>query len=267
MTTSIQGKSAFPESHPLALGCAGRSMPRPVSDFLQRADVIFGIGCSFARTNFGATMPGGKTYVHATLDVGDVNKDVPVRFALVGDAGLVLDALVDAVSDRLGGRPRGRAQAVAAEIASGRAAWLAEWLPKLTSDSTPLSPYRVIWELMHTVDVRNTIIKVVDDPGIDVTWIDRPKPSAPSPLDAAVLRPIEQVTSEFWPGVPVMPLMATGASDSLYLRNAGIPSYGVSGLFAELNDNRAHGRDERVAVPQFYESLQFLYVLVKRLAT
>ena len=158
VTTSIQGKSAFPESHPLALGCAGRSMPRPVSDFLQRADVIFGIGCSFARTNFGATMPGGKTYVHATLDVGDVNKDVPVRFALVGDAGLVLDALVDAVSDRLGGRPRGRAQAVAAEIASGRAAWLAEWLPKLTSDSTPLSPYRVIWELMQTVDVRNTII-------------------------------------------------------------------------------------------------------------
>ena len=116
-------------------------------------------------------------------------------------------------------------------------------------------------------DVRNTIIKVVDDPGIEVTWIDRPKPSAPSPLDAAVLRPIEQVTSEFWPGVPVMPLMATGASDSLYLRNAGIPSYGVSGLFSEINDSRAHGRDERVAVPQFYESLQFLYALVKRLAS
>jgi acetylornithine deacetylase/succinyl-diaminopimelate desuccinylase-like protein len=116
-------------------------------------------------------------------------------------------------------------------------------------------------------DVRNAIVKVLNDPGIEVTWIDRPKPSAPSPLDSAIIGPIEQVTNEFWPGVPVMPLMATGASDSLYLRNAGIPSYGVSGLFAEINDSRAHGRDERVGVAEYYESLQFLYALVKRLAS
>ena len=116
-------------------------------------------------------------------------------------------------------------------------------------------------------EVRNTIVKVVSDPGIEVTWIDRPKPSAPSPLDAAVMGPIEKVTSEFWPGVPVLPLMGTGATDSLYLRNAGIPSYGVSGLFGELKDSRAHGRDERVGIAEFYDSLQFLYVLVKRLAS
>jgi acetolactate synthase-1/2/3 large subunit len=158
VTTSIDGKSAFPESHPLALGCAGRSMPRPVHDFLQRADVIFGVGCSFTRTNFGATMPAGRTIVHATLDVGDINKDIPVQHALVGDAALTLEAVAAAVSDRLGGRPRGRMQAVAAEIASGREAWLAEWQPRLTADETPLSPYRVIWDLLHTVDVRNTVI-------------------------------------------------------------------------------------------------------------
>jgi acetylornithine deacetylase/succinyl-diaminopimelate desuccinylase-like protein len=116
-------------------------------------------------------------------------------------------------------------------------------------------------------EVRNTIVKVLNDPGIEVTWIDRPKPSSPSALDAAVIGPIEKVTSEFWPGVPVMPLMGTGATDSLYLRNAGIPSYGVSGLFGELNDSRAHGRDERVGIAEFYDSLQFLYVLVKRLAS
>jgi acetylornithine deacetylase/succinyl-diaminopimelate desuccinylase-like protein len=116
-------------------------------------------------------------------------------------------------------------------------------------------------------DVRNTLINVLNDPGVEVSWIDKPKPSAATTIDPAVLRPIEQVTNDFWPGVPVMPLMATGASDSLYLRNAGIPSYGVSGLFADLNDSRAHGRDERVAVPAFYDSLQFLYVLVKRLAS
>ena len=116
-------------------------------------------------------------------------------------------------------------------------------------------------------DVRATLIKVLNDPAIEVTWIDKPKPSPPSPLSAAVMQPIEQVTSQFWPGVAVMPLMATGASDSLYLRNAGIPSYGVSGLFSEINDNRAHGRDERVAIQQFYDSAQFLYVLVKRLTS
>ena len=158
VTTTIEGKSAFPEDHPLALGCAGRSMPRPVHDFLHRADVIFGIGCSFARTNFGAVIPSGPTIVHATLDPGDVNKDVPADHALIGDAGLTLDALVAAVSDRLGGRPRGRGEAVAGEIAAGREAWLDEWRPRLTAGESPLSPYRVIWDLLHTVDAANTIV-------------------------------------------------------------------------------------------------------------
>jgi acetylornithine deacetylase/succinyl-diaminopimelate desuccinylase-like protein len=115
-------------------------------------------------------------------------------------------------------------------------------------------------------DVRASIVKVVNDPGIEVTWIDKAKPSAPSVLLTAVMKPVEEVTREFW-GVPVIPTMATGASDSLYLRNAGIPSYGVSGLFSEVGDSRAHGRDERVAVASFYDSLQFLYTLVKRMAS
>jgi thiamine pyrophosphate-dependent acetolactate synthase large subunit-like protein len=158
VTTTIQGKSAFPENHPLALGCAGRSMPRPVWDALQNADVIFGIGCSLARTNYGVTMPTGKTMIQATLDAGDINKDVPVQHALIGDAGLTLDALIAAVSERLGGTPRGRGDALTRQIATGREQWLAEWNPKLTSDETPISPYRVIWDLLHTVDVKNTII-------------------------------------------------------------------------------------------------------------
>lgn len=158
VTTTINGKSAFPESHGLSLGCAGRSRPLPVQEFLQRADVIFGVGCSFARTSFGTAMPPGKVLVHATLDAADVNKDVPVQHALLGDAALTLEALVAAVSDRLGGRPRGRRVEVEAEIARLRRAWLATWNERLTSCSVPLSPYRVIWDLLHTVDVRNTII-------------------------------------------------------------------------------------------------------------
>jgi thiamine pyrophosphate-dependent acetolactate synthase large subunit-like protein len=158
VTTTIQGKSAFPETHRLSLGCAGRSMPRPVHDFLQGADVIFGIGCSLARTNYGVTMPTGKTMIQATLDANDINKDVPVQYALVGDAALTLDALIAAVSDRLGGKSRDRADGIAREIATGREKWLAEWKPKLTSDETPINPYRVVWDLLHTVDPKNTII-------------------------------------------------------------------------------------------------------------
>ena len=158
VTTSLGGKSAFPENHPLALGSANRTHTRGVHEFLKNADTIFGIGCSFTRTTFGVKMPPGKTYIHATLDPADLNKDVTADHALVGDAELTLRALIGAVGKRLGGVPRGRRASVEAQIADINGRWLAEWMPKLTSNDTPLSPYRVIWELMHTVDVANTII-------------------------------------------------------------------------------------------------------------
>ena len=103
-------------------------------------------------------MPEGKSFIHATLDPADINKDVPVEHALVGDADLTLKALVESIRDRLKGKPRGRAEQVVAEIKEIKEGWMAEWLPKLTSNEAPLSPYRVIWDLMHTVDVANTII-------------------------------------------------------------------------------------------------------------
>jgi thiamine pyrophosphate-dependent acetolactate synthase large subunit-like protein len=158
VTTSLQGKSAFPENHPLSLGSGGRSLPKPVHHFVQNADVIFGIGCSFATTTYGIAFPAGKTVIHATLDSADINRYVPADYALVGDADLTLDALLAEVGARLDGTPRGRADAVADEIASVREEWLEEWMPKLTSNETPLSPYRVIWDLLHTVDVANTVI-------------------------------------------------------------------------------------------------------------
>jgi acetolactate synthase-1/2/3 large subunit len=157
-TTSLEGKSAFPEDHPLSLGSGGRAMPGQVHQHLLDADVIFGVGCSFSRTSFGIQFPAGKTYVHATLDPLDLNKDVPARYALIGDAKLTLAALVEAVSERLGGRPRGRREEVVSRIRTQRDTWMQRWLPKLTDNTSPLSPYRVLWDLQHTVDVANTII-------------------------------------------------------------------------------------------------------------
>jgi thiamine pyrophosphate-dependent acetolactate synthase large subunit-like protein len=158
VTTSIQGKSAFPENHPLSLGCAGRSIPKPAWDFLQNSDVILGIGCSFSSTNYGTTMPKGKTIIHATLDSLDLNKDIEADHAIIGDAALILDGLIAEVKDRLKGKARGRANAIAAQIAKLKQSWIEDWTPKLTDTSTPINPYRVIWDMMHTLDVPNTIM-------------------------------------------------------------------------------------------------------------
>jgi acetolactate synthase-1/2/3 large subunit len=158
-TTSLEGKSAFPEDHPLSLGSGGRAMPEPVYKHVMDADVIFGIGCSLGRTSYGIQFPQqGSKYVHATIDPKDINKDVNASHALIGDAQLTLKMLIEAVKERLpGGKPRGNAAAVAAKIQEQRKPWLERWMPKLTSNDTPLSPYRVIWDLIHTVDVANTI--------------------------------------------------------------------------------------------------------------
>jgi acetolactate synthase I/II/III large subunit len=155
--TSLEGKSAFDETHPLALGAGGAAMPETVRRFLDDADVIFGVGCSFSESSFAIKMPQGKTFVHATGDADDLNKSVRSQVGLVGDAQLSLRALVDACRQLLDGTSSDPTRAHA-EIASVEAAWLAEWMPKLTSDETPISPYRVLWDLQHTVNKDETII-------------------------------------------------------------------------------------------------------------
>jgi thiamine pyrophosphate-dependent acetolactate synthase large subunit-like protein len=156
VTTSLGGKSAFPEDHPLALGSGGLAVPGTVHHFVQNCDLILGVGCSFTETNFGIAFPQGKTVIHATLDPDHLNKDLRTAVGLIGDAGLTLDALLAELEHAVPS-PRDPS-AVAAEIAGVRAEWLAQWMPKLTSSDAPLSPYRVLWDLLHTVDVANTII-------------------------------------------------------------------------------------------------------------
>lgn len=158
VTTSLGGKSAFPENHPLSLGSGGRSIPKPLHHFLEKTDLLFGIGCSFSRTNFGVKIPEGKRVIHATLDPADINKDVPVDSALVGDAGLILEGLVEAVNDRIGDPSEDKTAAITEEIGQIKTEWLDQWKQKLTSDDVPMTPYRVIWDLLRTVDVKNTII-------------------------------------------------------------------------------------------------------------
>ncbi len=157
VTTSLEGKSAFPETHPLSLGSGGLAIPQAVRTFLDTSDLIFGIGCSFTETNFGVKMPAGARIIHATLDPGDINKDVPVALGIAGDAKIVLEAMLAEVRKLHGGKKKD-AKAVAKEISDTNEPWLAKWMPKLTNNDAPLNPYRVLWELQKTVDVANTII-------------------------------------------------------------------------------------------------------------
>lgn len=157
VTTSLEGKSAFPETHPLSLGSGGLAMPGSVHQFLRDADLILGVGCSFTESNFAVKIPSGKTIIHATLDPMDLDKDVPCSLGVLGDSKLVLAALIEEVHRIEGKSPRDPRK-VAAAIREAYEPWLAKWMPKLTSDSEPLNPYRVLWDLQHTVDVANTII-------------------------------------------------------------------------------------------------------------
>ena len=113
-------------------------------------------------------------------------------------------------------------------------------------------------------DVRATLTRLVNDPAVKVTASATSAPVSPaSPLRPDLMEAIERVSAELFPGVPVIPVMSTGATDGAYLRTAGIPTYGVSGLFEDIDDVRAHGRDERLAVNAFYEAREFLYRLIR----
>jgi acetylornithine deacetylase/succinyl-diaminopimelate desuccinylase-like protein len=114
--------------------------------------------------------------------------------------------------------------------------------------------------------VKATLEKVLDDDQIKVTQIDHGVLSAPSALHEEIMGTIGKLSKEFWPTAVILPVMSAGATDGSYLRNAGIPTYGHSGLAGDINDFRAHGKDERVAVKSFYEGQEYLYRLVKMLS-
>jgi acetylornithine deacetylase/succinyl-diaminopimelate desuccinylase-like protein len=116
-------------------------------------------------------------------------------------------------------------------------------------------------------EVRETLKKVLADDQISITPIKPAKASPPSPLTPEILNVIEQAKEKLWPGVPLVPMLETGATDGVYFRQHGIPTYGITGTAEDLDDVRMHGRDERMAVQDFYDGLEFEYQLVKGIST
>jgi acetylornithine deacetylase/succinyl-diaminopimelate desuccinylase-like protein len=110
------------------------------------------------------------------------------------------------------------------------------------------------------------LVRVVADDSVHIAPVDKNSPGTPSPLSPAIMAPVEKVTARLWPGVPVIPQMETGATDGAALRAAGIPTYGLSSVFLDVDDVRAHGRDERIMVKSFDEGVDYMYQLVREVA-
>jgi acetolactate synthase-1/2/3 large subunit len=153
--TTMPGKSAFPENHPLSLGASAITKPDHLMHHLDEADCVLGVGTSFTHTVYGTSVPRGKVLIQATIGEEDVNKDYAIDHVLLGDAKLTLASLVDALM-RLG-VDRGLGVR-AEEVLSHKRAFLESWSQQLTSDEVPMNQFRVVWELMQHLEPARTII-------------------------------------------------------------------------------------------------------------
>lgn len=155
--TTMPGKSAFDERHPLSLGAGSGATTGQAHEWLQNCDVLLALGSSLTRSSYAQSIRPEALLIQNTDNPDEIGKDEAVDIGLVGDARLTLQALIEAVSAQLNGKARD-ASAVSAQIAKVRAEWFAKWQPLLTSNDTPLNTYRVIHEINNTLDHDNSIV-------------------------------------------------------------------------------------------------------------
>ena len=155
--STLLGKSAFPETHPLSIGTAATSTTPMLRAALAKADVILAVGASLTKHQMNLPLPAGRTIIQITNDEADLNKNYAVAHPLLADAKLGMRQLVDAVRDAGGENPERRA-AAEAEIAAAYDAWVDSWRAKLESPDAPINPYRVVWELNRVVGADEAIV-------------------------------------------------------------------------------------------------------------
>ena len=156
--TTMPGKSAIDERHPLALGAANRTAPKPVWTWLKECDVLFAIGASLSVTNYGIDLPPGKFLIHCTNNPADISKEYTTDIGMVGDAGETLRLLIDEIKGRIGEEGRSSDTSVQEAVAQDRAEWEADWSNLLNSDMIPINPYRLLKEIGDAVDHENTVM-------------------------------------------------------------------------------------------------------------
>ena len=156
--TTMAGKSSFNETHPLSLGTRSSTTTDMVVHFLKQSDLVLGVGCSFTRIHYGMNLLNSKAIIHITNSSDDLNKDYSPDHAVIGDAKLVLKDLISEVKSQLKENASFEKFDFSNELNAVKESWFKQWNPKLTSNETPISPYRVIHELMQNTDPKKTIV-------------------------------------------------------------------------------------------------------------
>jgi acetolactate synthase-1/2/3 large subunit len=157
VSTTMAGKSAFSEMHPLSVGSVSEVMNGAGLDYMRESDVLFGIGTSFTIQGMVTPYPSGKIMIHATNDPIDLHKDYIADHPLLGDARIVLRQMIEACKELVSTRQR-ETPDTADRISALRSAWYGEWESKLTSSESPITPYRVLGEFMSRVDPSDAIV-------------------------------------------------------------------------------------------------------------
>ncbi len=156
--TTMPGKSAIDERHPLALGAGSGATTLAAHRWLTDSDVLLALGSSLTRTPYGQRVKPGKFLIHNSINPDDINKDEAADIGLIGDTLLTIQALIEAVKAQTGGKGAEDRAQVEGEVAAVKAEWMAEWTPALTSDDEPLTYYRVIHEINQNLDLENSIV-------------------------------------------------------------------------------------------------------------
>lgn len=225
---TMPGKSGFDERHPLALGAGSSSTGLHARRWLQESDLLLALGSSLTRTSYGQPIPDGKTIIHNTESIEDINKDYTVEVGLAGDTKLTMQMLIDEVKAQIGENGRRGQSKVAAEIAEIKQQWLSEWMDLLHSDEVPINTYRVVGELERTLDKDNSI--VTHDAGAPRDTI--------MPFYTATV-PHSYIgwgkTTHLGYGIPLMIGTKLAKPDKFCLNLMGDGAFGMSGLDIETS--------------------------------
>ncbi|PZC43212.1 MAG: acetolactate synthase-1/2/3 large subunit/hypothetical protein [Chloroflexi bacterium] len=225
---TMPGKSGFDQRHPLALGSGSSATSLQARTWLQESDVLFGVGTSLTRTGYGQPIPDGKVMIHNTETVADLNKDFNVDVGLIGDTKLTLGMMVDEVQAQLAGEDRKDSSELPDQIAEINDKWMAEWSEVLSSNEMPITPYRVIGEMINVLDKENSI--VTHDAGAPRDII---MPFYPGTVPHSYVG--WGKTTHLGYGIPLMTGVKIACPDKFCINIMGDGAFGMSGLDIETS--------------------------------
>ena len=225
---TMPGKSGFDQRHPLSLGSGSSTTSDEARSWLQESDVLFGVGSSLSRTSYGQPIPAGKVMIHNTESIADLNKDFPVDVGLVGDTKLTLKMMIEEVKLVLGNDGRKGSTQIAQEISEIHNAWMDNWKDVLASDEVPISPYRVVGEMMNVLDKENSI--VTHDAGAPR---DIMMPFYPGTVPHSYVG--WGKTTHLGYGIPLMTGVKIACPNKFCLNIMGDGAFGMSGLDIETS--------------------------------